>query len=219
MDIIEYKNITRYNIQIFEDLEPNKAVLVCNQYIMEQLSQKGVTFEEMYPGVFIVTSINGHSKLQDIEKIDGIIKLCNRNLIDEGYLVSQMSQEKMDTFFQNYFWNNKDKKIMRMKSVKYNGEWDSIDHPGYITVTYQKGKKGREFTYRFSDGATQLLGYTADNIRIEDVWEKYLFDETIKTWLEKNKLRLSLGVYDSSTSAEPENGHKTPKEIEAQMQH
>ena len=217
MDIIEYKNITRYNIQIFEDLEPNKAVLVCNQYIMEQLSQKGVTFEKMYPGVFIVTSINGQSRLQDIEKINGIIKLCSRDLIDEGYLVSQMSQEKMDTFFQRYFWNERDKKIMKIQGVKYNEEW--INSTGYIIVTYQKGKKGREFTYRFSDGATQLLGYTADNIRIEDVWNKFLFDETVKPWLEKNKLRLSVAVYDSSTSAEPENGHKTPKEIEAQMQH
>ena len=40
---------------------------------MEQLSKKGVTFDEMYPGVFIVTSLNGNSTMQDIEKINNKI--------------------------------------------------------------------------------------------------------------------------------------------------
>jgi len=35
-------------------------------------------------------------------------------------------------------------------------------------------------------------------VRIEDIWDRYLFDETVKLWLEKNKLGLSLEVHNNS---------------------
>ena len=68
-----------------------------------------------------------------------------------------------------------------------------------MIVTYQEGKKGKEYSCSFRDGSTQLLGYTKNGIRIEDVWDIFLFNETVKPWLEKNKLRLSLGSYDKTT--------------------
>lgn len=57
---------------------------------MEQLSKTGVTFAEMYLGVFIVISLNGNSTMQDIEKINRLIRLYNPELIDESNLVTQM---------------------------------------------------------------------------------------------------------------------------------
>lgn len=198
MNIIKNHLVNLNNINIGSEVKPNEAIIVCNHCIMEQLSIKGVTFKEMYPGVFIVTSLNGNTALQDIEKINGIIRLYNPELIDEGNLVAQMSQEKMDKFFQDHFWSDKQKKKMNIKGVEYRGNRFDID-PGSLIVTYQEGRKGRKFTFRFRDGATQLLGYTENNMRIEDVWDRYLFDETIKPWLEKNKLRLSLEVDNNST--------------------
>ena len=67
-----------------------------------------------------------------------------------------------------------------------------------MIVTYQEGKKGKEYSCSFRDGSTQLLGYTKDGVRIEDLWDRYLFDATVKSWLEKNKLRLSMEVHDST---------------------
>jgi len=107
---------------------------------MEQLSRKGVTFKEIYPWVFIVTSLNGNPTLQDIEKVNRIIRFYNPELIGEGNLVAQMSQEKMDKFFQNHFWSDKQKKKMQIKRVEYRGNRFSID-PGSLIVTYQEGKK------------------------------------------------------------------------------
>lgn len=187
MNIIKSYLVNKNNINIGDELKTNEAIIVCNHYIMEQLSKKGVTFKEMYPGVFIVTSFKGNQTLQDTGKINRIIRLYNPELIDEGNLVAQMSQEKIDAFFQNYFWSDKEKKKMRIKGVEYRGDRSDID-PGSLIVTYQEGKRGQEFTFRFRDGSTQLLGYTKDGVRIEDVWDMYLFDETIKPWLEKISL-------------------------------
>ena len=63
MNIIKTYSIDRNNIHIDNELKPNEAIIVCNHYIMEQLSRKGVIFDEMYPGVFIVTSLNGNSTM------------------------------------------------------------------------------------------------------------------------------------------------------------
>ena len=82
MNIIETYSINRNNIHIDNELKPNEAIIVCNHYIMEQLSRKGVTFDEMYPGVFIVTSLNGNSTMQDIEKINRLIRLYDPDLIE-----------------------------------------------------------------------------------------------------------------------------------------
>ena len=180
---------------------------------MEQLSKKGVTFDEMYPGVFIVTSLNGNSTMQDIEKINRLIRLYDPDLIDESGLVAQMSQEKIDAFFQNHFWSDREKKKMHIKSVEYRGNRFDIDQ-GSLIVTYQEGKRGKEFTFNFRDGSTNLLGYTEDGVRIEDVWDRYLFDETVKPWLEKNKLRLSLEVHNSPTVLNNQNKASVTRTIE-----
>ena len=74
MNIIKTYSINRNNIHIDNELKTNEAIIVCNHYIMEQLSRNGVTFDEMYPGVFIVTSLNGNSTMQDIEKINRLIR-------------------------------------------------------------------------------------------------------------------------------------------------
>ena len=198
MNIIKTYSIDSNNIHIDNELKPNEAIIVCNHYIMEQLSRKGVTFDEMYPGVFIVTSLNGNSTMQGIEKINRLIRLYNPDLIDESNLVAQMSQEKMDAFFQNHWWSDGEKKKMHIKRVEYRGNRFDID-PGSLIVTYQEGKRGKEFTFSFRDGSTDLLGYTEDWVRIEDVWDRYLFDETVKTLIEKIKLLLSLKVNNSST--------------------
>ena len=213
MNIIETYSINRNNIHIGNGLKPNEAIIVCNHYIMEQLSKKGVTFDEMYPGVFIVTSLNGNSTMQDIEKINRLIRLYNPELMDESNLVAQMSQEKMDAFFQNHFWSDREKKKMHIKSVEYRGNRFDIDR-GSLIVTYQEGKRGKEFTFSFRDGSTDLLGYTEDWVRIEDVWDRYLFDETVKPWLEKNKLRLSLKVHNSSTVLNNQNEVGVTRTIE-----
>lgn len=213
MNIIETYSINRNNIHIGNGLKPNEAIIVCNHYIMEQLSKKGVTFDEMYPGVFIVTSLNGNSTMQDIEKINRLIRLYDPDLIDESGLVAQMSQEKMDAFFQNHFWSDREKKKMHIKSVEYRGNRFDID-PGSLIVTYQEGKRGKEFTFNFRDGSTDLLGYTEDWIRIEDVWDRYLFDETVKPWLEKNKLRLSVKIHNSSTVLNNQNKPGITRTIE-----
>ena len=63
-------------------------------------------------------------------------------------------------------------------------------------------------------GSTDLLGYTEDWVRIEDVWDKYLFDETVKPWLEKNKLRLSVKVHNSSTVLNNQNKARVTRTIE-----
>ena len=207
MNIIKNHSINRNNINIGNELKSNEAIIVCNHYIMEQLSKKGVTFDEMYPGVFIATSLNGHSTMQDIDKINRLIRLYNPDLIDESNLVAQMSQEKMDAFFQNHFWSDREKKKMHIKSVEYRGNRFDIEQ-GSLIVTYQEGKRGKEFTYIFGDGRTQLLGYAEDGVRIEDVWDRYLFDETVKPWLEKNKLRLSLEIHNSSTALNNQNEPK-----------
>lgn len=213
MNIIETYSININNIHIGNELKPNEAIIVCNHYIMEQLSKKGVTFDEMYPGVFIVTSLNGNSTMQDIEKINRLIRLYNPELMDESNLVAQMSQEKMDAFFQNHFWSDREKKKMHIKSVEYRGNRFDIDQ-GSLIVTYQEGKRGKEFTFNFRDGSTNLLGYTEDGVRIEDVWDRYLFDETVKPWLEKNKLRLSLEVHNSPTVLNNQNKASVTRTIE-----
>ena len=136
MNIIETYSINRNNIHIDNELKPNEAIIVCNHYIMEQLSKKGVTFDEMYPGVFIVTSLNGNSTMQDIEKINRLIRLYNPELMDESNLVAQMSQEKMDAFFQNHFWSDREKKKMHIKSVEYRGNRFDIDPGSLIAVSY-----------------------------------------------------------------------------------
>lgn len=56
----------------------------------------------MYPGIFLVTSLNGNSTMHNIEKIDKLNILYNPEFINENNLVSLMSQEKMDDFFQKY---------------------------------------------------------------------------------------------------------------------
>lgn len=211
MNIIKNYLVNRNNINIGNELKSNEAIIVCNHYIMEQLSKKGVTFDEMYPGVFIVTSLSGNSTMQDIEKINRLIRLYNPELIDESNLVAQLSQEKMDAFFQNHFWSDREKKKMHIKSVEYRGKRFDFEQ-GSLIVTYQEGKTGEEFNYIFGDGITQLLGYTEDGIRIEDVWDRYLFDETVKPWLEKNKLRLSLKVQNSTNALNHQN---EPKNIRA----
>lgn len=213
MNIIKNHSVNRNNINIGNGPKSNEAIIVCNHYIMEQLSKKGVTFEEMYPGVFIVTSLNGNSTMQDIERINRLIRLYNLELIDESNLVAQMSQEQMDTFFQKHFWSEREKKKMHIKSVEYRGKRFDIEQ-GSLIVTYQEGKKGKEFTYIFGDGRTQLLGYAEDGVRIEDIWDRYLFDETVKPWLEKNKLRLSLEVHDSSPALNNHNEQKVIRTIE-----
>lgn len=213
MNTIKNYLVNRNNISVGNELKPNEAIIVCNHYIMEELSRKGVTFKEMYPGVFIVTSLKGNPTLQDIEKINRIIRLYNPELIDEGNLVAQMSQERMDAFFQNHFWTDKQKKKMHIKRVEYRGSRFDID-PGSLIVTYQEGKKGQEFTFKFGDGRTQLLGYTEDGVRIEDVWDMYLFDETVKPWLEKNKLNLSLEVHNNSPVSNNKNEPQTVGTIE-----
>lgn len=213
MNIIKNQLVNRNNIDINHKLKPNEAMIVCNHYIKEKLLKKGVTFKEMYPGVFIVTSLKGNSTLQDITKISRVIRLYNPELIDEGNLVSQMSEEKMDVFFQNYFWSDKLAKKMNIKKVEYRGDCFDIN-PGSLIVTYQEGKRGREFTYTFRDGCTNLLGYTKDDVRIEDVWDRYLFDETVKPWLEKNKLNLSLEVHNNSSVSNNKNATKMPRTIE-----
>ena len=102
---------------------------------------------------------------------------------------------------------------MHIKKFEYKGPEDDYD-PGFLFVTYQEGKRGREFTYTFRDGCTDLLGYTKDDVRIEDVWDRYLFDETIKPWLEKNKLNLSLEVHNNSSISNNRNDTKIPRTIE-----
>ena len=57
MNIINSCLLNRNNINIANEPKPNEAIIVCNKSIMQQLSKKGVTFKEMYPGVFIVTSL------------------------------------------------------------------------------------------------------------------------------------------------------------------
>lgn len=213
MNIIKNQKVNRNNVDINNELQPNETIIVCNRSIMQQLSKKGVTFKEMYPGVFIVTSLKGKSTLQDIDKISRVIRLYNPDLIDEGDLVSQMSEEKMDTFFQKYHWFDKRAKKMNIKKVEYKGKEDDYE-PGTLIVTYQEGKRGREFTFKFGDGWTQLLGYTKDEVRIEDVWDRYLFDETVKPWLEKNKLNLSLEVHNNSSIPNNRNDTKIPRTIE-----
>ena len=183
MNIIKNQQVNRNNVNIDFELQPNEAIIVCNRSIMQQLSKKGVTFKEMYPGVFIVTSLKDKSTLQDIDKITRVIRLYNRDLIDEGDLVSKMSEEKMDAFFQKYCWSDKRKKKMNIKKVEYKGKEDDYE-PGSLIVTYQEGKMGKEFTFKFGDGWTQLVGYTKDEVRIEEAWDRYLFDETIKSWFE-----------------------------------
>lgn len=213
MNIIKNQLVNRNNIDIDNELQPNEAIIVCNNYIKEKLLKKGVTFKEMYPGVFIVTSVKGNATLQDIEKISRVIRLYNPELIDEGTLVSQMSEEKMDAFFQMYHWSDRRQKKMNIKKVEYKGAEDDYD-PGFLFVTYQEGKRGREFTYTFGDGCTDLLGYTRDNVRIEDVWDRYLFDETVKPWLEKNKLNLSLEVHNNSSGLNNKEKQKILSTIE-----
>lgn len=110
MNIINSRLLNKHNINITNEPRPNEAIIVCNRSIMQQLSKKGVTFKEMYPGVFIVTSLKGNPTLQDIEKVTRVIRLYNPELIDEGHLVSQMSEAKMDVFFQNHFWSDSQKK-------------------------------------------------------------------------------------------------------------
>ena len=212
MNIIKNYNVNKHNINICFELEPNEAIIVCNHYIKEQLSKKGVTFDEMYPGIFLVTSLNGNSTMQNIENIDRLIKLYNPEFINENNLVSLMSQEKMDDFFQKYHWGEKEKKRMHIKSVEYRGKRFDI-HPGSLIVTYQEGKKGKDFSFEFGDGWTQLLGYTEDWVRIEDRWDRYLFNETVKPWLEKNKLRLSLGVHTSPNALNSKKEYRVNPEI------
>ncbi len=184
MNIIKNQLVNRNNVNIDFELQPNEVIIVCNNYIKEELLKKGVTFKEMYPGVFIVTSLKGNSTLQDINKITMVIRLYNPDLIDEGNLVSQMSEEKMDAFFQKHHWGvEKRKKKMNIKKCEYKGKEDDYE-PGTLIVTYQEGKMGREYTFKFGDGWTQLLGYTKDEVRIEEVWDRYLFNETVKSWLE-----------------------------------
>lgn len=215
MNIINSCLLNRNNINIANEPKPNEAIIVCNRCIMEQLSKKGVTFKEMYPGVFIVTSLKGNSTLQDIEKITRVIRIYNPELIDEGHLVSQMSEEKMDIFFQNHFWSDSQKKKMHIKKVEYRG--DRFDtNPGFLVVTYQEGKRGKEFTFNFGDGWTELLGYTKDDVRIEDVWDRYLFDETVKPWLEKNKFNLSIEVHNNSPLSDNKNDTKIVRMSELQ---
>lgn len=198
MNIIKNHLVERYNIDISDELKSNEAIIVCNQYIMKQLSKKGVTFEEMYPGVYIVTSLKGKSTMKEIEKINSLIRIYNPEYKDENNLVAQISKEQMETFFKNHFWTDKEKKRMHIKNVEYKGKRFDIER-GSLIVTYQEGKKGKEYSCSFRDGSTQLLGYTKNGIRIEDVWDTFLFNETVKPWLEKNKLRLSLGSYDKTT--------------------
>lgn len=213
LNIIKKQKVNRNNVDIDNELQPNEAIIVCNISIMQQLLKKGVTFKEMYPGVFIVTSLKGKSTLQDIDKISRVIRLYNPDLIDEGDLVSQMSEKKMDTFFQKNNWFDKKSKKMNMKKVEYKGKEDDYE-PGVLIVTYQEGKIGREFTFKFGDGWTQLLGYTEDDVRIEVVWDRYLFDETVKPWLEKNKLNLSLEVHSNLPVSDNENKLKITRTIE-----
>lgn len=213
LNIIKNHLVSRNNIDISMP-QSNEAIIVCNHYIMEQLSKKGVTFEEMYPGVFIVTSLNCNSTMQDIDRINRVIRLYNPELMDESNLVAQMSKEKMDTFFQEHFWSDKDKKKMHIKSTEYRG--DRFDNEqGSLIVIYQEGKRGREFTYIFGDGRTQLLGYAEGGMRIEDVWDRYLFDETVKLWLEKNKFRLSIKVPNNQATL---NNQSVLKDVISEME-
>ena len=196
MNIIKNIKVDKNNINIYFELEPNEAIIVCSHYIKEQLSKKGVTFDEMYPDIFLVTSLNGNSTMHNIEKIDRLIKLYNPEFINQNNLVSLMSQEKMDEFFQKYHWGKGEKNRMHIKSVEYRGKRFDIHH-GALIVVYQEGKKGKDFSFEFGDGWTELHGYKEDGVRIEDIWDRYLFNETVKPWLKKNKLRLSLGVHTS----------------------
>ena len=213
MNIIKNYFVGKDNINIGVEPKSNEAIIVGNHYIMNQLSKKGVTFDQMYPGIFIVTSLNGNPTIQDIEKINRLIKLYNPDLINEGNLVSKMSKEKMDAFFQNYFWTENQKKKMIFKNLEYRGDKFDIEQ-GSLIITYQEGKKGKEYTYIFGDGRTQLLGYVENGMRIEDVWDRYLFDETVKPWLEKNKLRISLQANNSKETLSNEKRTNTVETIE-----
>lgn len=215
MNIIRNQLVDKNYINISDELKSNEAIIVSNHRIMEGLSKKGVTFEEMYPGVYIVTSLNGKSTMQDIDSINRLIKLYNPELIDESNLVAQMSQEQMERFFQEYFWTDKEKKRMHIRNVEYKGKPYDIER-GSLIVTYQEGKKGKEYACSFRDGSTELLGYNQDGIRIENIWDRFLFDETVKPWLEKNKLRLSLGTYNKTT--EKGKTSKKPKVIEERQE-
>lgn len=119
----------------------------------------------------------------------------------------------MDAFFQKYHWSDKRKKKMNIRKVEYKGPEDDYE-PGILIVKYQEGKRGREFTFKFGDGFTQLLGYTKDGVRIENVWDRYLFDETVKPWLEKNKFNLSIEVNNNSTVTTNNNVSKIFTSIE-----
>lgn len=215
MKAIKNECINGKNLNIDFELKPNEAMIVCNRQIMEQLSRKGVTFREMYPGVFIVTSLKGNRTLQDIEKINRAIILYDPALIADGALVAQMSAEKIDDFFQQYFWSDGQKKRMHIMQAEYRGGRQEID-PGALIVTYQEGKKGRFFEYTFRDGCTSLLGYTKNDVRIEDVWDRYLFDNTVKTWLEKNKLNLVVEVHKKSPLPQSKKRAETVRTTELQ---
>ena len=212
MNIIKNQLVNRNNIDIENELKPNEAIIVCSQYIKEKLLKKGINFKEMYPGVFIVTSLRGNPTLQNIDNISRVIRLYNPDVIDEGSLVYQMSKEKIDAFFQKYHWHDIGKKKMNIKKVEYKGK--EYHFPGYLIVTYQEGKKGREISFNFGDGWTELLGFTKDDVLIEDEWDKYLFNETVRPWLEKNKFNLSLEVYNNVSVFNNKNDTKIHRIIE-----
>ena len=188
--IVSYE-VNKNNICFNAELKPNEAIVVCNHYIKEQLEKKGAKFDEMYPGVFIVTSIKGKSTMGNIEGINKIIILYNSKLFPDNNLVAQMSLKKMDEFFQKYYWADKQKKELEIKCIEYRDR-QSYYEIGSLIVTYKDEKSGNEYQFSFRDSSTQLTGWTENWTRIEDIWRDYLFNETVKPYLEKNKFRLSL---------------------------
>ena len=157
---------------------------------MEELSKKGVTFEEMYPGVFIVTSINGNQILQDVRKINRVIRLYHYDLINESDLVCQISEEKIDEFFQRYVWTEIEKERMQLINFEYRkGISDTV--PSSLLVTYKDSKTGRELTYGFRDDTIDFFGFHDVRARMDDLWDKFLFDETVKSWSSRNNNRVS----------------------------
>ena len=188
--IVSYE-VNINNICYSAKLKPNEAIVVCNHYIKEQLEKKGAKFDEMYPGVCIVTSIKGKSTMGNIEGINKIIILYNSKLFPDNNLVAQMSLKKMDEFFQKYYWDDKQKKELKIKCIEYRDRRSDYEI-GSLIVTYKDKKSGKEYQFSFRDSSTQLTGWTENWTRIEDIWRDYLFNETVKPYLEKNKFRLSL---------------------------
>lgn len=208
--IVSYE-VNKNNICFNAELKPNEAIVVCNHYIKEQLEKKGVKFDEMYPGVFIVTSIKGKSTMGNVEGINKIFILYNSELFPDNTLVAQMSLEKMDEFFQKYYWADEQKKKLKIKCIEYRDRQSDYEI-GSLIVTYKDKKSGNEYQFSFGDSCTQLTGWTENGARIEDIWRDYLFNNTVKSYLEKNKFRLFLKSNNDSNKTTKPNHSKAQVE-------